>query len=1162
MSLQLTVSDRIEDLLLRLAESLDSAQKNSVAESHGIPRPIAVLVSSPQLSDWIQSRLARQHGVSMGFEFLTPVTYFERQQGIGSAFALSCTAWSPANLRWHILPHVDSFAQELGMRSGEKGAVLTPRDRFAFAELLARQLDRYMRFRPAWPGQWRRNEGALQGNSSKPISVDALSDETWQRQLWQSLTTTFEHTPHPACIVQQPANAGGKPTETPAPLFVVGNDLLDPLMLITLARLSHEGTPVECFVLLPSLGYLGDVTRRKAWEAYAKRCDGDDPAEIGGHPLISSLGRRAVGEFLLLNQISEDYAQWNDSIDCASPEAAPTLLARIQADIRLQRPPVRPPADQTQSDSRPVFQPDDHSLRVHCCHSPRRELEVLRDELLRAFKEIDGLKPDEVLIAVTDFDTYAPLAEGVMSKGKDGLPVRLTAIPAREANPVAMGLLALLRMALGRRTASEAIELLNLSSVQQHLDVADDPGVLVQLAETIRNSGLTQGLDPADREGQDCTGTWHAAIDRVIAGSWFGSAANAQDAKGTFIHPLAGDLINEDSAKLRFSAWLTRVSHHLAKWREAASAAEWAERLEETIDQLLVSREQDDAAAAARRMLSELRNVAADTALDAGALLDWLQPQLENATSLRTSLGGEILFGRPDQIHSLPCRVLAILGLQDGAFPRSSRLPAWDLLAYQPEKWDADPRAQDRQWFLDSLLAPSERLVLTAANRSLRTAHDAPLSSCVDDLLRVAAATVRPAEDKQKLADLLICRHGIHPFAASYFQQNSPLPATFNHGAQLIAKGLANLAPVAPPPFFGGQATGQDSGTRELSLDELIRFWKDPARGWLRAIQIEVPEDEDDDTDLDDSILSLNGLQSYAVLDAALDLHLKTPSEGSALEAAGELVSAGLIADRGLPPGLLGNLAWEIKEAEVTELAQSLQSEWRHSQTSDIRIELDETTTLVGDVRLGEPKPDCVTPWVLIYRPGKFEKRPKYQLGALILTLAAAVQMKQTVACRVFGTDCKTGKTISPVGPDDARRFLGLLVQGYRQGQRVPLCYAPETSAVLQGKWAKSREAGLEAAEEEWEREASDFKSPGEGNKPAARLAWRDASAFSPRHADEWVLWRQYVAAPLQGWWASEPLAEQPQATPLSTTATTGAAQKPASKSGARKPRKDATPPA
>jgi exonuclease V gamma subunit len=126
-------------------------------------------------------------------------------------------------------------------------------------------------------------------------------------------------------------------------------------------------------------------------------------------------------------------------------------------------------------------------------------------------------------------------------------------------------------------------------------------------------------------------------------------------------------------------------------------------------------------------------------------------------------MGGEILLGRLDQLHGLPCRVLAILGLQDGAFPRAARRPAWDLLAYQPERFDSDPRIQDRQWFLDSLLAPKDRLILSAANRSLRTAHDGPLSSVIEELVRVAADTVRPTDGWDTLAEQLVVRHRIQP---------------------------------------------------------------------------------------------------------------------------------------------------------------------------------------------------------------------------------------------------------------------------------------------------------------------------------------------------------------------------------------------------------------
>ena len=477
--------------------------------------------------------------------------------------------------------------------------------------------------------------------------------------------------------------------------------------------------------VLPSLGYLGDISRRNRVRTLLDASDSEArEALLDGesHPLLASLGQQAIGTFSLLGSFTEDYSDW-PAPEVATDDFATerSLLRRLQSDIREQRPLAGLAASSDELDARAPLASDDASLRVHCCHSPRRELEVLRDELLRAFRDLPGLLPEHVLIAVTDFDAYAPLAEAILRSGAQPLPVRLTAITAREANPIAVALLAILKLSQGRRTASELVELLNLSAIQHHLDLESKTEVLAHLADAIRHSGVTYGIDETDRPTGSTTGTWRGALDRRIAGAWFGPVPDIRDSLGQFVHPIAAELHHDDEALAQFLSWLTQLARHLRTWDQPASASEWAERLGSVADELLASAVDDDHSAAMRRLIGELAGVRATTPLDAGAMLDWLQPQLDNATSLRTGMGGEILFGRLDQLHGLPCRVLAILGLQDGAFPRSARRPAWDLLAHHPERSDGDPRTQDRQWFLDSILNPADRLILSAANRSLRT---------------------------------------------------------------------------------------------------------------------------------------------------------------------------------------------------------------------------------------------------------------------------------------------------------------------------------------------------------------------------------------------------------------------------------------------------------
>lgn len=1110
MGLKLVLSDRSEQLIGHLLVRLLETQREA-ARRPGMPAPITVLVPSTQYAEWLQTRIALRAGVCMGFQFLTLSEHpMGSPGGPGDPLHRSLKAWGASALRWRILPHVDGLATELGMPSGDQG--IPPRDRLSLAGLLARHFDRYGRYRPGWLKAW------ASGGEGGPGAGTRSADVEWQRTLWCRLSTELAGTPHPACL---PTEVDDDDTGTLEPLFVVADDRIDPLVLDILDRLSAHGRPVECFLLLPTLGCIRDPAA----------------GEPDTHPLTASLGRRASGVLhLLRDRVPSSHVHW--ALEPPGNPTRPGLLNRVQANLRQLY--ARP--------GEPIHAPDDDgSLRVHCCHSPRRELEVLRDELLRAFQDLEGLKPHDILVGVADLEVYAPLVEGILGASLDSspqhpgteggrLPVRLTTIPAREANPIAVGLLALLRLALGRRTASELIDLLNLSAVQHRLGIADDEGICANLGEMIRQVGVTHGFGTT---GTVEDGTWSTALDRISAGAWFGSGPGFDLADGRIVLPLAGDLDQDDEEKLRFAAWMQGVMRHLSEWRIDVSAREWAERLDGAIVDLLASEVLADATTAAGGLLGELREVEATTPIDIGGVLDWLEPKLENATHRRTGLTGEILVGRLDQIHGLPCRVLAILGLQDGAFPRAARLPAWDLLAHEPEPWDSDLRSQDQQRFLDALLAPTDRLILLAANRSLRTPHDGPLSSCVDELLRHVRRPKDPALEKSGTGAVPVLRHPIHPFSEAYFSSGSILPPSFNHPAAAIAAGLRSPDREVSPFFSGGSTPGSPF-LGDLTLDQLIGFWKDPAKGWLQALGIGLFDNEEDDRDLDDPPIDLDPLQNYLVLESALTARLHPAAAGGS-RVAGALLKA----RRGLPPGCLGDLVWHRANAEIAELAEGIEAVLPLSSMKGIKIRLPCGETLVGDVRMLQQSPSDDTHCMLEFRPGKYEKIPKYQLGALIRTAAAAVMLGGPVRCVVHGLDHPRGTSFAAIDVESALELLDDLAKGFREGLSRPLCFAPDTSAKIAEKMAVDSEgtgfldpAGSvpEQAREAWEREEGKDSPPGEGRSPGALLAWRDADPFAPGHVDDWIRWATLVSKRLSTWWATSTPASSSEPSPVSAT--------------------------
>ena len=144
--------------------------------------------------------------------------------------------------------------------------------------------------------------------------------------------------------------------------------------------------------------------------------------------------------------------------------------------------------------------------------------------------------------------------------------------------------------------------------------------------------------------------------------------------------------------------------------------------------------------------------------MDAAAVADWLDQVAQEEVRAVSRVGGNMAMGGFKPMRAIPCRVLAIMGLHDAAFPRRARAPAWDLLAAAPRRGDRDPVREDRQLFLDALLAAGDRVIVTVdllhplvhlGRVFLRHGHTEPVPGCREVLQALAL----------ELGDLLVDEH-------------------------------------------------------------------------------------------------------------------------------------------------------------------------------------------------------------------------------------------------------------------------------------------------------------------------------------------------------------------------------------------------------------------
>src|SRR5580698_9676778 len=94
-------------------------------------------------------------------------------------------------------------------------------------------------------------------------------------------------------------------------------------------------------------------------------------------------------------------------------------------------------------------------------------------------------------------------------------------------------------------------------------------------------------------------------------------------------------------------------------------------------------------------------------------------------------------------MRSIPHRVVCLLGLDDGSFPRHIERDGDDLTAQDPRVGDRDVRSEDRQLLLDALLSAREHLVITYSGRDERSNLHRPPAVPVGELLDVIDHTAR-----------------------------------------------------------------------------------------------------------------------------------------------------------------------------------------------------------------------------------------------------------------------------------------------------------------------------------------------------------------------------------------------------------------------------------
>lgn len=1020
-----------------------------------------VLVPAKGVERWLSQRLSHllgrgelSDGVCAGVEFRSPGSL------VGELMDTTHDdPWSADALAWPLLEVIDesldlpwasTLALHLGRHDTGDEAEFRRGRRYAVARRLAGLFASYAQQRPTLLTDW------LAGEVTDGAGADLDADLRWQPHLWRALVDRVDAPPPHVRHAETVARLERGPADLPARLSLFGHTRMPSTEIELLSALAshhdlHLWLPHPSDDLWTALRELDRPVARSE----------DRSHRAVDNALLATLGRdvrelqRSLGAVAATDHHHDE------------PVAPDTLLGWLQADLRANA--VRP-------DGR-VHDPADRSVQVHSCHGSARQVDVLREVLLGLLEEDPSLEPRDILVMCPDIEAYAPLIGAGFGLGDvvDGghpahrLRVRLADRSLTQTNPLLGVAAQLLDLAGSRTTASRVLDLAQAAPVRRRFGLGDDD--LDALTAWVRESGIRWGLDQEQRApfGVDfIQNTWRFGLDRVLTG-----VALSEDSAGWLGPTLPLDDVGSNRIELagRFAELVDRVGAVIGRLTGTHPIGEWLAALSEGVAALTRVDVADQWQSG--QVQRELAQVLADAADRADTPL--------RLTDVRALLGAH-LAGRPTRanfrtgsltvatlvpMRSVPHRVVCLLGLDDGVFPRLGLVDGDDVLARRPCTGERDVRSEDRQLLLDAIGAATDKLVVTYAGANEHSGQKrppaVPLGELLDQLDRTTSTPLR---------ERLVVEHPLQPFDVRNVTPGRlgvPTPFTFDPALLVAARTAGGERPPAPE-FLPGPLAPREH--HDIALADLVTFFKDPVKGFFRSLELTLPWDADGVSDA--MPVEIDALETWGVGDRMLHDMLRGIHPDQALGAEWRRGS--------LPPGQLGwRKAGEIRDSAMQLAIAALTHRQVVPRAFDVDVELADGRRVTGTV--GPVYADRLV------SVGYSRLGGKHLLESWIRLLALAAHLPDHNWTAL--TIGRAGRGSQPsqrlLGPavDEPLGLLTDLVALYDAGRREPLPLPLKTSFA----WAGARLNGddpRELAAKKWK----SSMYPGEDADPAHTRVW------------------------------------------------------------------------
>ncbi|AEI35887.1 exodeoxyribonuclease V subunit gamma [Francisella salina] len=843
MALYTYPSNKLEYLVQVLSKLLD-------VEKKGLFTPTQLIVGSRGMQHWLSMQLAQYRNIAMNLKYDMINGYI-----LDICYELTAKqeykkAYTKDILAWRIFRGLDSInnpkLQEYYQNSDLK--------KYQLSVKIAETFSKYISYRSEWLQKWEQGEYI---NPAKPES-----DEDWQMLLWQKLVEDVAETPYKVQseALQKLNRQNLEKLNIPSDIYIFGVNTISPKNLGFVFELAKY-IDVNILYINPCSEYWYDLHKSKisAW------LDSDD-YEL--QPLLANLGQQGKEFFnqLLENQEKQELEVFEkfdkNSLDFEKlADNNQTQLVSLQRNL-------------LELDCQSHAKQKDLSISINSCHSPLREVQVLHDKLLDMIKADPSIKPRDILVMCPNIEDYSPYIDSVFSRFSTDkkLPCSIADRTLLDSEPLAASFIELLQLPESNFEVNKILDYLSVPAIQQKFKISDER------LETIRY-WLKESCIHHSNNGQ--TFSWSWGLKRLMFGFSYsdsnhivdlklprqsatatpsyqrGISINYQELNQLMTIPvIEGSEIAELGGLYELLELLERYSQELLKPR---SLEAWQDYLLEMFDDVFdVTNDEQYIAKKIKDIIVKTVTTAKDVLLveeiDLYTIRYCLISQLSEPIINNHFLNGKVTFCSMTPMRNVPFRVIAMLGLNNGKFPRQESAISFDLMARLGRvKGDRTKRDDDRYLFLEAITSARDYLYLSYIGRSVKTNVEQQPSLILKELTSYLDLNYGWGK-----AD--IKEYPLHPFSSKCYAdeyrsydeawlkllQSEPrefydikrLPRQSTTATPSYQRGIDSLSVASKLP-------------QQLSISKLVKIFEDPIKAYTNyGLELYL---EDDFEELEDS---------------------------------------------------------------------------------------------------------------------------------------------------------------------------------------------------------------------------------------------------------------------------------------------------------------------